>query len=282
MIFLKLLLLLTLSLPALASETLRPSCSLDDGLSIGCYFKRDKPILRAALLYYGTYWDDADLDRFKGVFTNRFNQATRGEVTIKIVSTKILPFRRPLPVGYSYNGITDPERLHRIWYWQFINTGLGQELLQEYVRGERRTDLQGLDLLLTLTGAQADGNGYSAGGVVVIEQPREIAWGLPDQGSTEELSDHQAADILTHEVGHAIGIGHANDQCSDPKLSHREQLECCANSPSRNDVMGYCRNRTREEVNTFEACTLEIIKSKIRPRILGGGRRRIEEVIRCR
>jgi hypothetical protein len=262
------------------------TCSLKDGISSDCYFKRTEAKLRANIIYYGNnYWQDSDLQRFSTLFSERFKRATKGELEIEIVKSKVMNFAHPLPINYAYNGITDPDRLHRIWYWENFSTAVGMEIHKLYRKSEIKKDLENIDLLLVVTGAQSDGNGFAAGRVVVVEQPREVAWGLPGGGSTEELSDYELADIMIHEVGHAIGIGHATEHCTETGLSPSERRACCANSPSGNDVMSYCRDRKATDenrINGFEACTLDIIKNKIKPRILAGGKRRILEPTRCK
>lgn len=262
------------------------TCSLKDGITSDCYFKRDEAKLKAAIVYYGSnFWENADLERFSSLFQERFKTATKGHLEIEIVKSKVMPFSHPLPAGYTFNGISDLERLHRIWYWQNYNFGIGQEVHKLFHASENKDELVEIDLLLVVTGAQSDGNGFAAGRVAVVEQPREVAWGAKGGGRTEELSDYELADILIHEVGHAIGIGHAAEHCTETGLSFKDRLACCAKAPSGNDVMSYCRNRTavnKSKINGFESCTLDIIKNKIKPRILSGGKRRIEEEIHCR
>jgi hypothetical protein len=261
------------------------SCSLKDGISSDCYFKREKPVLRAAMVYYGSnYWEYPDIERFSQFFPERFKRATQGELEIEIVMKRIIPFIHRLPENYVYNNIIDPDRLQRIWYWQNYGTGVGMEIHDIFQARVDKKDLEEIDLLLVVTGAQSDGNGFAAGRVVVVEQPREVAWGLADGGWTERLSDYELSDILIHEVGHALGIGHAAEHCTERGLSYYDRLACCQQSPSGNDVMSYCRQRSGDEIkiNVFEECTLNIIKEKIKPRILSGGKRRINEEIHCR
>lgn len=262
---------------------MEPSCSLRDSFGSNCYYPREKPVLKAALIYYGTFWNAEDIARFKDIYIERFNTATQGTLSIEVVKTKAIPFRHPLPKSFAYNNITDLERLHRIFYWAEIGKDLREELYWEYFYSEDdKEDLRGIDVLLTVTGAQEEGNGYAGAQVVVVEQPREVAWGgLKDNGSTEILSDNQLADILVHETGHFIGLGHAVEKCDPEKMTNKEVDACCARSENKDDVMSYCRDRKSEDVNLFRSCSQKYIKSHVVPRILAGGKRTIDVKYEC-
>ena len=271
---------------ASASANRSADCSVSAGLAVNCYAPRTAPELRVALVYYGEYWTQIDVFRFEAFIEKRFSETTSGVITLKVVGSKILPFYYRKPADYTYNQITDPARLQRIWYWQNIGMGVGQEIYNQYENDATTSAFPQVDVILSPTGAQFDGNGFSANAVVVVEQPREIAWGLPDGGLTEYRTDATLADVRIHELGHSLSLGHANDQCADPNLSSAESYACCQKSPSRNDIMGYCRDRSGQAVdethyNKFEACTLNILKTRVVPLLLQGGKRRIPEVLHC-
>ncbi|MBC7397572.1 MAG: hypothetical protein H7333_09020 [Bdellovibrionales bacterium] len=260
-------------------------CSVDGGFGVSCYTPREKAELRVALVYYGSFWTAADLIRFEAFLQKRFLETTSGTLSMKVVASHLLPFKSQMPASYTYNHITDRDRLQRIWYWQNVNTGVGQEIYQEYENSPQSSTDEGVDLIVAVSGGQFDGNGFSASTVAAVEQPREIAWGADDGGSSVVLSDAQLADVLIHEVGHSLSLGHANDQCSEG-MDVKEFAKCCANSPAKNDIMGYCRDRTPKQVNEtsynkFEPCTLDILKSRVVPSLLNGGTRRIPELLHC-
>ena len=277
-------------------ERITPTCSLRDRSNTDCYHPRLRPVLKAAMIYYGTFWKESDIIRFKDAYVERFNQAAQGEIEIKVVKTKALPFRELLPVSFTLNGITDQERLQRLYYWAQIGKDLREELFWEYFSTEDdKSKLEDIDVLLTVTGAQEDGNGYAGARVVVVEQPREIAWMGADKGSTQTLSDDELADIMVHETGHFLGLGHAAEQCdsdnvdvkkypgdrlSRPMLSPEEQ--CCADSANKDDVMSYCRNRASKKVNLFRSCSLEYLKKNVVPRMLNGESKKIADVYDCK
>ncbi|MBC7396495.1 MAG: hypothetical protein H7333_03550 [Bdellovibrionales bacterium] len=260
-------------------------CSVDGGFGVTCFTPREKTELRVALVYYGSFWTSADLIRFEAFLQKRFLETTSGAISMKVVASHLLPFKTQMPASYTYNHITDRDRLQRIWYWQNVNTGVGQEIYYEYENSSATSTDEGVDVIVAVSGAQWDGNGFSAGTVAAVEQPREIAWGLEDGGSTEVLSDAQLADSLIHELGHSLSLGHSNDQCKE-SMDVKEYEACCAKSPAKNDIMGYCRDRSPKHVNEttfnkFEACTLDILRSRVLPSLLKGGNRRIPELLHC-
>lgn len=109
--------------------------------------------------------------------------------------------------------------------------------------------------------------------VTSTEQPLKIAFGLPDGGRTDIVSDYQIVDELIHELGHNMFLGHSSSQCQKPGMTFAEKQKCCEQSPNKNDVMSYCRDRNAVDENLmfkFEACNLRMIKEKIVPAMLNG------------
>jgi hypothetical protein len=235
------------------------------------YLKRSSPVLNAALIYYGDYYTEKDLERVEKLYKERFYLATDKAISINIAWKKILPFKNLLInfPEYRQDYVTDPVRLQRLWYYDNVGMAVVNEVYNQV-----NSKLKELDALIVITGAQFDGLGFASGRVAVTENPMEIAWGLEDGGRVEIQTDAKVVDELIHETGHVIFIDHASNQCQKPGMSYQETLACCENSPAKNDVMSYCRKR--ESVNEvkffgFEACNLRNIKNKVVPAMMSGG-----------
>ena len=237
---------------------------------------------RIALPYLPVLW----LAELIPILTDRFSQALSGEILIDIQYSVVIPLKHQLTKesNYSYNNIKDLKRLNRIWYYENLGTGVGQEIFAELSRVTEAEILNNLDIAFVVTEAQYEGLGFSAASVAVTEFPREIAWGAPDQGRTDYPSLYSIADTLIHEVGHSMSLAHSATQCSSQDLTPEIAMNCCNISPSKHDIMSYCRDRGQVDEHflfKFEPCTLKILTEIVKPRILEGGSRRINEVILC-
>ncbi len=266
-----LILMSTLSFAQDLSQTMMPKT----------YIKRSKPILNVALVYYGDFYTEADLDRVEKLYKERFYLATDKAISINVAWKKILPFKYQLMnyPEYRQDHVTDPERLQRLWYYDNVNAKIMKEVYDQL-----NTKLKELDALVIITGAQFDGLGFASGRVAVTENPMEIAWGLEGGGHVEIQTDAKVVDELIHETGHVIFMDHASNQCQKPGMSYKETLECCANSPAKNDVMSYCRARASVDETKFfgfEECNLRNIKNKVVPAMLSGGAWNIADREKC-
>ena len=283
----KTLLILLLSF-YLAPETKGQTRSLQDSMRPSHYLKRELPELNIALGYYGRFWKIQDLERIKELLEKRFLEATDGAVKVKVDYMEVLDFQHQIAnhPDYTNGNITDPERLQRLWYFDNFGGKVLLEIYEQFKKTELgRGRFSHLDALLVITGAQFEALGFASGRVGVTEQPREVAWGLPSGGRVDVISDEQIVDELIHELGHIMFLGHTSTQCQKPGMSHEEKKECCKTSPSRNDVMSYCRNRANVDesfFHLFEACNLKMIKQKILPALLAGGSQRISNRTRCK
>lgn len=250
--------------------------TLADKIDPPTYIARANPVLNVALLDYGQEQTPIQMAEIKALLEKRFYLATNKMIRLNISLVKSLPYKYQLKNYPNYtNGIiTDPARLQRLWYYDFVNGKILTEVYDVFKKSESRAVVSRLDVIATVTGAQFDGLGFAYGRVGVTESPREIAWGLPDGGRTEMISKGQIVDELIHEIGHAIFLDHAVSQCQDPALSYNQQIACCEASPNKNDVMSYCRDRgavnDTDKFFGFEACNLRNIKNKIVPAMLKG------------
>ena len=255
--------------------------TLADKSMPGTYLKRDKPVVRAALVYHGEYSQLEDLDRIEALITERFYQATNRLLSLEIVFKRVLPFKHNIKdyPEYTQPHVTDMERLQRLWYYDNVNMKVITEIYQEV-----KPELADIDVLLAITGAQYDGLAFASGRLAVTENPREIAWGLQGGGRVEEQSDEKIVDELIHELGHTLFLDHASGQCFKPGMTYKEQMDCCALSENADDVMSYCRDRAGVNetfYNKFQECNLRTIKNKIIPAMLSGGQWNIKDREKC-
>jgi hypothetical protein len=262
-------------------ESSPASAAVDDSLAVNMspqfYRKRSEPVLKIALVYYGDYYRSEDLDRIQALLEKRFEVATNSLLKIQTVAKAVFPFKnqiRNFP-DYKQPYVTDIERLQRLWYYDHVGAGVLDEVYEiAKLSDELRDSMKEVDALLFVTGAQFDALGYAIGRVGVTENPMEIAWGLPDGGRVEYVTDARVVDELIHEIGHTLFIGHSSTQCQSPDLTYQQQRKCCEESPARDDVMSYCRSRSRVDEtfqNRFSDCNLSNLKKRIIPAMLSGG-----------
>lgn len=269
----KLILFLTtlLTVSAFAQDN-----TLSSGMMPAFYKKRAEPILNIGLVYYGDYYTMADLERVQKLFEQRFFEATGNALKINTVSKAILPFKNKIEnfPEYRQEYVTEIDRLQRLWYYDNVGMGIMNEVYSE-TKKSPEIDLDKLDVMLVITGAQFDGLGFASGRVAVTENPMEIAWGLENGGRVEHVSDAKVVDELIHEMGHTLYLDHVSKQCHQDGMGYEAQLACCKTSVGKDDVLSYCRNR--EKVDTkffygFKECNRKKINEKIIPAILQGGK----------
>jgi hypothetical protein len=258
---------------------------LVQGMFPNLYKKRDAPILNIGLVYYGSYYQAADLERIQELLEKRWNISTDQALKLKTVFKSVIPFKNNLLnfPDYSQKEVTDPERLQRLWYYDNVGAGILEEVYKQVKSSEElKGDLANIDALVIVTGAQFEALGFASGRIAATENPMEIAWGVPGGGRVEFVSDERVVDELIHEIGHTLFLDHTATHCSE--LDYKEAQACCAQSPSRNDVMSYCRDRSKVDqnfFNKFEACSLRTIKNKIVPALLSGGSWSIKDREKC-
>lgn len=262
-------------------STLSFAQDLSQNMMPKTYIKRSKPVLNVALVYYGDFYTEADLDRVEKLYKERFYLATDKAISINVAWKRLVPFKYQLIdfPEYRQQYVTDPERLQRLWYYDNV----GVKIMKE-VYDQLSSELKELDALVIITGAQFDGLGFASGRVAVTENPMEIAWGLETGGRVEIHSDAQVVDELIHETGHVLFMDHASNQCQKQGMSYQETLKCCATSPAKNDVMSYCRDRpsvNETKFFGFEECNLRNIKNKVVPAMLSGGAWNIADREKC-
>jgi hypothetical protein len=250
------------------------------------YKKRKEAILDIGLVYYGDYYNMDDLSRVQELLEERFFKATGQALKINTVAKAVIPFNTKIEdhPEYRQDHVTEIERLQRLWYYDNVGMGVAKEVHGILQKDTREIDLENIDVLVIVTGAQFDALGFASGRVAVTENPMEIAWGLEDGGRVEFVTDARVVDELIHEVGHAMFLDHTSNQCQKPGMSYTQQEACCATSPAKDDVMSYCRRRAKVDETFFygfEECNQKIIKEKIVPAMLSGGAWAIENREAC-
>lgn len=262
------------------------STNLDSGMKPTHYRKRTQAVLNIGLAYYGRYWNRDDLIRIAPMLKERFARATKDKIQLNILGLEVLDYKYnydPEFMAKKYPHIKDPERLQRIFYYETVNAKVMKEAYEEFKKTNLGKRYKVLDALLVITGAQFEGLGFANGRVAVTEQPREIAWAIPS-GRTEVVSDESIVDELIHELGHTIFLGHTSTQCQKPHMTLEEKRACCESSPSKYDVMSYCRARGSvgpDQMFGFEECNLKMIDDLVIPAMLKGRKWNVSGRKRC-
>lgn len=261
----------------------------DDSLAVTMmpkfYKKHTEAVINVALVYYGDYYNLEDLTRVQELLEERFFEATGNALKLKTVAKAIYPFKHQIQnyPDYRQPYVTDVERLQRLWYYDNKGANVMKEIW-DVVKEAKEIDLEKVDALLIVSGAQFDALGFASGRVAITENPMEIAWGLSDGGRVEYVTDARVVDELIHEVGHAMFLDHASNQCQKPGMSYADTLKCCETSAAKDDVMSYCRNRAKVDETFFYGfrdCNRRTIKNKIIPALLKGGAWNIADREKC-
>jgi hypothetical protein len=262
--------------------------TLKDGIKANKYAPRTKPIINFALVYYGDFWTEKDLARVGDKFEEKFKKSTNGMILANVAYKKVIRFKdiSKKMKNFSLKHIKDPIRLRRLWYPENKKGSwdIAKEIYDEIKKSDLKNDLDKIDAVLAVTAAQFEGLGVAVGRMLLTEQPREVAWGM-DYQRVDILSDAEVVDELLHEAGHFIGFGHAAYKCS---MRYQKTLgdvkTCCETSPNALDVMSYCRKRadvTDQFFYKYEVCHLNIIKTQVLPRLLGGSKIRSSNPSLC-
>lgn len=233
------------------------------------YSKRDVPIIKVALIGYGTTSTKEDLERMAPKLVEKFSIATAGEIELDVKHVDSYDFLDYKLGKLSLEGINDRERLKRISYSydKRVVERITREAYKAMKTNTEKKVMKEVDLMLLVTGAQFEGLGIQHGRFAIVEHPREIAFELPNGNRVEYLSDEAIVSELIHEVGHSMGLMHAAAQCNT--------VDCCEQSENADDIMSYCRDRKKVEHNdfmfVFEQCHLNFIREKFKPILLEGG-----------
>ncbi len=273
-----------LSTPVFSNFEFNEDCSLENEPVPLCYHKRKIPTIYTAILHYGNAMKVSDLSRISKILEKRFKVATHNKLEVKVIHQAVIPLLHKLPKDFTFNGIKDKKRLHRIWYYENVGANVLEESYNQYKRNFPGM-LKKLDTLLVITEAQFNALGFAYGRISATEYPMEIAWNLPNQGRTSWPTDYRIVDEFIHELGHNLFLGHAGSQCQNPKFTVEQRRKCIENSPSKNDVMSYSRDRRAVDENFmhgFEACNLGMLEKSIVPNILSGGIWRFQDRVICK
>lgn len=273
---------------ALAASTANAGprgCDISKVYDPDCFNPRTSPAVKVFLVQYGKAGSTlAELQRIGALLKTRFEESLKHSIEIDFSGFAVVPLKqevRDLTFVHSEIGGTDEamkstERMTRLWYYynkdinQIATEIHGEMLLQGFA-----PTMSGSDAILVLSEPQFEGLGYATGAFGLTEQPSEIAWSTSDGGLTDRANDPKVVDELLHELGHVLGLNHAATQCQDGSYPGTI-AECCAKSPSGQDVMSYCRSR-RKVSDTFfygyTKCTQEYLMNVTRQNMLSGGPR---------
>lgn len=254
-----------------------------------CFAKRSEPTLKVLLLHYGSAMTTQDLLRVGELFKERVHKTTEENLQVEITGAITIPlglnptdFSEVLTHIKGERSDRSPARLRRLWYYYNRGVNVIADAYQAVKNiPEYREKLRGVDSLLITTEAQFNGLGFASGRVAIMAYPTEVAWALDDPANrTDYPSDGRVVDEWLHEFFHTMGLDHASAQCfPDVPVyndeTYKASMRCCQASASKDDVLSYCRDRREAEGDKYfglKECNLNLLKTKILPEILNGGR----------
>lgn len=252
------------------------------GQNIACVKARSSAEVTVFLMHYGNERTSQELQDFGNYWTDFFSKATSGKIKLKIIGygVKALPRSGTTPHGsnkvHNYSDTrkklswAKDESLDRLWYYYYATV---QQTIAE-IYAAAKNDFAGMvekaDVVAVLTETQFEGNGYWLGKTLMVENPLEIAWGH-NPYRTEKTPNNVMADSLTHEIGHFGGLNHSNTAIPND-LDYYEWYSACNSSPSRQDIMGNCKDRAGFREGIFTDCTLNYLVTKFIPVLKKGGK----------
>jgi hypothetical protein len=165
-----------------------------------------------------------------------------------------------------------PDDLPRVWYGEASYRVLFEDITAALAGAD--IDTEPYDIVLVLTDVNLPPglgffvpNGILGMPTASVETWNLGAWGLGrDSYPSYAREDGIVADVVTHELGHFMGLDHACGQCLADGLLDGA---CCDSCPARDDVMSYCRERDRPrgEENLFETCNMTNLELNFVPAI---------------
>lgn len=291
-----------------ASRSLSPrnrDCQIDifDNYNLRSRFqRRQNPVIRAALMYYG---DEAvrveDLRReYVQVIETRFVYANSNIFQLKITSflTASLPEENFVSVssGIFDEGLTyNYSEVSRRWplvqegsikkFWHYYRNTDNCLALEAYGAFRLREPnlFDNFDILIVLTDLPLRHPALRIGRVLLIQRTGFYGWVIRKNANLRRLVVNEnpavikrtqwfVAEETIHEVGHVLGLNHSCVQ-DDVVYSRKGQIicsQCCA----RNDIMSLCRDRSRASVafvHRFSNCALRFIRRNSLPTVMVGG-----------
>jgi hypothetical protein len=266
----------------LATGAQAADCNVAKVFDPECYTPRNIPVVEVFLVQYGEHGSTlAELQRAGDLLRTRFEASMSGALRLEFTGYAVIPLKTEkrdlasiIPMVGGDPAAKSPERLTRLWYYYNVEPmDLVKEIQAELLVAGYAPELGRSDGTLVLSEPQFEGLGFTLGAFGLTEQPSEIAWRVPDGGSTDFQNDPRLVDELLHELGHVLGLDHAAKHCYDDSIPPKDILKCCRESPGGNDVMSYCRDRTAVN-NTFffgfTSCTQDYLANVVRPELLNG------------
>lgn len=260
-------------------QTNAPECSLDKGYKRLCFKARDNNELKVLFVQYGKDIATGDLYNLSNQMVEKLNAKlgsvfqfdNLGLVNVDYeVSDEQIAKLRENPKIASF----ERERLKRLYSYYEVKGNRGvitdnvhQALLEN---PSMVAKLQKADLIFVFSNAQFEGLGYSIGNMTVLKYPTEIGWETEGGGRVETNFTNSLMSTSIHELGHGLGLKHSSAHCQKPGLSLEEKNHCCEESPNKDDIMSYCRDRMADDL-IFSQCSLNTLKEVTGELIKTGG-----------
>jgi predicted Zn-dependent protease len=140
--------------------------------------------------------------------------------------------------------------------------------------------LKKADLIFVFSNAQFEGLGYTIGNMTVLKYPTEIGWETEGGGRVEKEFTNSMMSTSIHELGHGLGLKHSAHQCQGLNISLEEKKHCCDESPNKDDIMSYCRDRTDPNLE-FGECSMKNLKEVTAELLKTGGKFDYQKVQDC-